>query len=314
MQVPRSGVRDIAWPALPDELNARMLALQFQYEETERWAPADIEAQQFQQIGALLNFCHTAIPFWRDRLRKAGLRPGQKLNRQIWSRLPILTRREAQEAGAKLRPAQLPDGHGQARTGATSGSTGMPLRYARSEIAHFLFLASNLRLMLWHGRDMTQKVATIRLVASGGAVPQGVETAARWGEGYEAFPTGPAIRFDMRLPPARQVEILRQEAAAYIIALPSNAAQLAQYCRETGTNLPSLRGINTYGEVLSDDSRAICQEVFGCRVADAYSTEELGYVAIQCPAHNHHHVLAETALVEILDAAGRPCAPSFKIA
>ena len=305
----RSDHRDIAWPALPNEINARILALHFQYEQFERWPLADIEAQQFRQIEALLAFCHTDVPFWRDRLRRAGLRPGQKLTPQLWSRVPVLTRRDAQELGMALRPARAPADHGRLFTGATSGSTGMPMHYAKTELARFFFVATNLRIALWHGFDMTQKLAVSRLLASGADVPTGVSTTLNWGEGYEGFITGPAVVFDIRLPPARQVEILRQEQVGALITFPTNAAQLALFCRDTGQTLPALRAINTYGELMPDDCRTLCHEVLGVDVVDVYSSEETGFLSMQCPEHDHHHVMAETMKLEIIDDAGRPCGP-----
>ena len=303
--VPRSGLRDIAWPALPDEIGARMLALQFQFEETERWPAADIEAQQFRQIEELLRFCHGAIPFWRDRLRKAGIRPGQKLTRQIWSRLPILTRREAQEAGLRLRPAQVPEDHGKIITGATDAT----FSYPRSELARFMGFAANLRGLLWHGLDMSGKAAFARQLAAGVEVPQTTAAMPNWGDGFEAFATGPGIVFDLRLPPSRQCDILVQERVTVFITSASNAAQLARYCRETGNGLPDLRAVYTNGTVLTEDTRALCREIFGVPVIATYCPDETGFVAIRCPDHDHLHVMAEHVKVEILDAAGRSCGP-----
>lgn len=305
----RSDHRDIAWPALPDEINARILALHFQYEQFERWPLKEIEAQQFRQIEALIAFCNTDVPFWRDRLRRAGIRPGQKLTPQLWSRLPVLTRRDAQELGTALRPAQSPADHGKLYTGATSGSTGMPMNYAKSELSRFFFVATNLRIALWHKFDMTKTLAASRLLASGQEVPNSVVAAPNWGEGYEGFITGAGRKFDIRLPPARQVEILRQEQASYLITLPGNAAQIARYCRDAGQSLPMLRAINTYGQVLSEDCRGLCRDVLGVDVVDVYSSEETGFLSMQCPEHDHHHVMAETMKLEIIDDAGHPCGP-----
>ena len=36
---------------------------------------------------------------------------------------------------------------------------------------------------------------------------------------------------------------------------------------------------------------------------------EVGYIALQCPQHEHYHVQFETLIVEVLDSAGTPCAP-----
>ena len=73
-------------------------------------------------------------------------------------------------------------------------------------------------------------------------------------------------------------------------------------------HLPDLRAVITYGEPVPPDVRA-CRETWGVPVQDIYSCEELGYIAMQCPRHEHYHVQSETVLVEVLDEQGRPCAP-----
>ena len=64
----RSELRDIVWPGLPPEPGARLLAMQFQYAESERWEREEIEAQQFRQLEALIAHCDRAMPFYRERL------------------------------------------------------------------------------------------------------------------------------------------------------------------------------------------------------------------------------------------------------
>jgi phenylacetate-CoA ligase len=73
--------------------------------------------------------------------------------------------------------------------------------------------------------------------------------------------------------------------------------------------LPDLEAVHTLGEPLTPDVRAACREAWGVPVRDAYSCEELGFIALQCPLHEHYHVQSESVLVEILDEEGRPAAP-----
>ena len=40
-----------------------------------------------------------------------------------------------------------------------------------------------------------------------------------------------------------------------------------------------------------------------------YSTQEVGYITLQCPKSEHHHVQAEGVFIEILDDNGSPCRP-----
>jgi phenylacetate-CoA ligase len=40
-----------------------------------------------------------------------------------------------------------------------------------------------------------------------------------------------------------------------------------------------------------------------------YTSSECGYMALQCPEHDHLHVQSELLLIEVLDANDRPCQP-----
>lgn len=42
-------------------------------------------------------------------------------------------------------------------------------------------------------------------------------------------------------------------------------------------------------------------------VADLYSSQEVGNIALQCPEGEGYHVMAESVLVEVLDDQGAPC-------
>lgn len=307
--VVRSRTPGLRWPGLPGSTESRVLALQFQYAQTERWPAADIEAWQFRQIEALIAHCERSIPFWRDRLRKAGLRAGQRLTPQLWSRLPILTRNEVQDAGEDLRPEQLPDGHGQVFEASTSGSTGIPLRLVRSELDWVYWDSINLRQTLWQGVDLSAKCAIVRNVR---VSPQPVPEPERhpdWGAAFAAFTTGQYILVDIRLPVGQIVDCLVREQPALLSTFPSTAGLIARHCREHGIRIPGLKSIIVYGEVLTEETRLACRDALGIEVADAYSAEEAGFMAVQCPLHPHLHVMSEYARVEILDEQGVACAP-----
>ena len=88
-----------------------------------------------------------------------------------------------------------------------------------------------------------------------------------------------------------------------------NLKVLARYCLAHDIRVPSLKTVYSQGEVLSDDARAACREAWGVEVVDNYSAVEAGQLAFQCPDQPHLHVQSESAVVEILDADGRPCPP-----
>jgi len=62
------------------------------------------------------------------------------------------------------------------------------------------------------------------------------------------------------------------------------------------------------GEHLGDATRALAREVWGVEVFDQYVATEVGFIAVQCPAHDGYHVLDDHVVVEVVDDRGDPCA------
>jgi phenylacetate-CoA ligase len=90
---------------------------------------------------------------------------------------------------------------------------------------------------------------------------------------------------------------------------PTMLDRLVRRSAETGLRPRQLRQVLTISEILAPGLRELCRAEWNAPVADTYSTREAGYLALQCPDTDHYHLQSETALVEILDPAGRPCAP-----
>ena len=234
---PRSELRDIVWPGLPPEPGARLLAMQFQYAASERWAPEEIQAQQFRQLEALIAHCDRTIPFYRERLRRAGLRAGQKLSPALWSRLPVLTRAEAEAADKRLQAGKILQSHGAVVTIAVSGPDGRKLDFSTSELAHFFRLSQELRGALWHDTVFSGKLAVIEAETLVPPPPEGRQVAD-WGPGFAAaFTTGPAVRLDIGQPIAAQAAWLVAEQPGTLRTSAANAALLAQYFVAHGLRL-----------------------------------------------------------------------------
>jgi phenylacetate-CoA ligase len=288
----------------------RLLAMQQQFTESERWSPQRMSRYQFQQLSHLLKHAYERIPFYRPRLADAGYRPGREVTAGLWSRLPVLTRRELQEQRDAFICAELPPGHGEISVGYTSGSMGMPLKIARSQFAAMYWSAITLREMLWHQRDFRLKQGAIRRDHEGRAFPPAGRRLPSWGSpAADVFHTGPGVLLDNRSTASEQADWLLREEPAYLVSFPSIIDELARHFRQRGLRPKGLKTINTMSEVVSPSLRAACREAFGVGIADMYSATETGYLALQCPVHDHYHVQSEALLVEVLNEAGRPCDP-----
>ncbi len=301
----QSALPEIGWPAVPGAGAAGVLALLFQLEQAQ-WMPAEtIELLQMRQLDALVRHAVQGSPWYREKYRDHH-DPGQPLDRERFARLPVLSRAALQASFDAIRSTNTPASHGTPAPGHTSGSTGMPVHFLRNRVTQMFWNAITLRDHLWQRRDMTGKLAVIRRQAA-------ASRALNWGPATDGLiRTGQAVSMSSGKTGTdvdAQIEFLLAERPDYLLTYPSNIASLARRCIERGIGLPGLKQARTLGEIVTDETRKLCREALGVDLADVYSSEEVGYLALQCPGGTHYHIQSESMLVEVLDDAGRPCAP-----
>jgi phenylacetate-CoA ligase len=308
--LPRSALAGVVWPAATAPAASAVRALQWQFERSERWPAERLQAQQFQQLAALLDHCAATVPYWRTRLAQAGLPAGGTLTPASWQRLPVLTRSAVRAAGAALHATPVPPQHGRLLQVSTSGSTGVPLVCHKTDVTRLFWHAAVVRETLWHGLDPAGRLAIIAGDPGRAAPPPDGLALAGWGPSLAAaFQTGPAARLDIQAPVPAQADWLRRQDPDCLLSWASNIAALARHCLDAGIRLPRLRAVRSVAEPVAPALRALCRAAWGATVIDAYSAEETGYIALQCPESELYHVLAEDVLLEVLDDAGAPCAP-----
>jgi phenylacetate-CoA ligase len=302
--VPASNLPGVLWPALPGVPGQRMLAMQFQFSQSERWPLLKLREAQFAQLAVLLRHARDTVPFYRERL--SGLALDGPLNARTFASIPLLRRADIQSHFKSMVSSACPTEHGAVKEGQTSGSTGRPISFVGTELTEAFWHAFTLRDHLWHNRDFSAKLAAIRSrVAPGSGVG--------WGDSTDsAFHTGPAVMCNTERPIAEQAQWLMQENPHYLISVASNLQALAKHCRALGLRPSNLREVRTYGEALHPDARFEIRAAWDVPLSDMYSCREAGYLALQCPQHEHYHVQSESIYLELLNAVGKPCVAGEK--
>jgi phenylacetate-CoA ligase len=283
-----------------------MLAALFQLKLSQWWHPEQLAAHQLQQLRSLVAFAVQQVPHYRSLIGAAlpaVLRDPRALTWENFADWPILDRAGLRDYGANLLAANLPQDHGGKSWMFTAGSTGAPLRCAVTTVAHFFRSALLMRGQFWHDLDFALTMAEIRPgLASGGA--------PGWGAAPNvAYPTGPSVTLPASTDTDAQLDWLIARSPGYLASTASNLRALLLRSRETGRVPHGLDALLSSAEPLAPDLRQLARELWGTRVIDTYSCAEAGVLALQCPRRDHFHVQAETAIVEILDEAGRACAP-----
>jgi phenylacetate-CoA ligase len=296
-----SAVSGLAWPAVPHDAGAAMLAAQFQLGDSEWWDSARIERHQFRQLQRTLAACADTVPHVRSVLSGMRLRPQDVTGPDALARFPVLTRRDLQLDGDRLHARSIPDTHQPVVEGHTSGSTGMPVRFRTTAVNAFFFHALGLREVYWHRRAIDAPIAVIRHGCAEGDVDG-------WGPETDAVhASGMCSTLSINTPVDEQLAWLCRKRPRYVLTFPTNLRALIDAVARGACWPDSVVEVRTVSEALDATLRADCQRHLGAVLTDVYSAQEVGYLALQCPDHPHYHVQSETLILEVLRDDGSRC-------
>jgi phenylacetate-CoA ligase len=283
---------------------SQIMAVLEQLRITERLTPDELALQQMALLQALVEHAAASSTHFAARLQAAALTPPDLTQPGGLARLAPLTRRALVDAGEGLFCRSTPGAHGQVAATSTSGSTGEPVTVRRTQLCQLHWFAQTLREHLWHGRDFAARLAVVRAnITVFSQLPS-------WGPPCDdVFRTGPALVLPVSSPVEQIWRRFVEFKPGYLLILPSVLDSLLDLLdRGGGARLENVRGIRTLSETVPTRLRAKAQRLLGCDINDAYSSQEGGVMAMQCPEEGSYHV-AETMIMEIIDANGDPCAP-----
>lgn len=294
------------WPRLPEGEPARILDVLGQLDETQWMTRDEIESAQLIQLESVVSHAAATVPYYRERFSSLGLVPGDRLNWTTWRNIPRLTRGTLQGEFARLKTEKLPDRHGRISHRSTSGSTGQPVQSLSTAVMRLIHEAITLRDQLWHRRDMRGVCAAVR--TRKGEIMRTPMSSKNWGSPIsKVFRSGPAYLIDCRNDISTIRGWLEKMNPTHLVCIPSVLEGLCREFERLGRRPAGLRQVATFAEKVRDEQRALTRRALGVPIQDIYSSEEFGYIALQCPEHDHYHVQAENVLLEILDEQGQPC-------
>ena len=309
-QAQADSLAGIRWPRLAGTGPHALGPILAQFKRTQ-WLPAEaLRASQLVQLHALLSDAQKNVPYYKETIAAKLFDPMFALTMENWRQLPILTRSDIQDNSAELLSHGIPASHHPLGETQTSGSTGQPVKVASTAVTRLFWSAVTMRDHYWHQRDFTGKLCSIRAIArDSGAVAKGVDHSS-WGwPAASLHDTGRSAVLSLGTDIGAQAGWLVQRDPEYLLTYPANLTALVEHFRSTGAALTKLKEIRTVGEMVSPALRDQCRELWGVPVVDVYSSQEVGYLALQCPESGLFHLQSETMMVEILDDAGDPTPP-----
>jgi phenylacetate-CoA ligase len=184
----------------------------------------------------------------------------------------------------------------------TSGSSGIPFNFPRSDAMRRAMDAVMWAAYGWHGIRPGDRYGIMwgRPVAGKARLRKWASDAALSRIRYNAFVVTPQQS-------AQYHRKLRASGVQWIYGYPSLVTVFAEHCRELGLDGRSLRlrAVILTGEMLSEAQRTLISEFFGTRVVNEYGCTEIGILGLECE-NGRMHALTGAGLVEVLDEQDMP--------
>lgn len=293
---------------MPDPRVLPILAMLYQLERAQWMDRAAHRRLLFGQLDLLLRTAHRNVAYYNEALGGAGYDPNRPLDEAGWANVPFLTRRTLQDQGKRLLSGDIPQVMQPFKHTKSSGSTGMPVEVYQPSTKNPMMYATAVFEPLIHGADFSGKTAAIRVLRN--QDPLKPVRGADWGGPISVLlRTGPSAAIASETDPEQQADWVIAEKPHILQMFPSSLEALLPVLKAKGAALDNLAYFRTLGEQLPERIREDVRTLFDRRIVDSYSAQEVGLIAIQCPEHDHYHLVHDMIFTEVLRDDGTPCAP-----
>jgi phenylacetate-CoA ligase len=274
---------------------AAMITRHRQELEQSQWLSLE-ELQELQliKLRRLLAHAYEHVPFYRQRFRQAGVHPRDIKTLADLRRIPILTKKDVQTQLHDLVATNYD--RAQLHRDATGGSTGASTVFYLDKESLAYNKASKARYRKWYGFEMGAKVAFLWGAARD--VPD-MSLRARLNLilGRQRWLNSYGTSVDQMKRFAQEMQVWKP---SFIVGYSSSLHLFARFLREHNLDGIHPQAIESSAEKLYDFQRELVEQVFGCRVFNAYGSREFGGVAAECEQHQGMHILADVMYVELI--------------
>jgi phenylacetate-CoA ligase len=287
-------LKQILLPAGDLVLGQRMIERLRFLEEAQWWEPDRLAEYRDRLLRSLMEVSYRDVPFYRELMNSAKLRPTELSNPEALSRLPIVTK-------SMLRAAY--PHHTTRATGfrvyeaSSSGSTGANFFVMTDSYTEGWYRASFLLACEWAGWQIGEPhmQTGMTLKRSRGRWLKDIVLRCHYISAFDLSNS----QLDQNL------GVLDENNIQHLWGYPGSLYYLAQRAIETGWNRP-LRSVITWGDNLYPHYRSTIESAFRGKVFDTYGCAEGIQVSAQCGQLDTYHVHDLDVIVECVDDSGEP--------
>jgi phenylacetate-CoA ligase len=267
-----------------------------------------IEWLQRRHLRTIVAHAYRTVPFYRDAMRRAGLKPADFRTVDALSRLPLIDGAfvRANVDAFRSTAHRLQDCHTLVSTG-TSATGQKRISWDTRALFRQLAYGERDRVVLYHllGKTWGQRRLSLFPAESSTAEVTRfhrdrlfVPAAFARTESLSSQATYEEI--------AQRINELRPDV---VYSYGSVAEGFFRHAAASGVELNPPRVWVYGGDGLSEEGRALIEERYGCWVHSTYQAVEVGRIGFQCEERSGFHLNVDFCPVRIVDAEGNDLPP-----
>ncbi len=266
--------------------------------EQRGWSMPKRRAHQWRSLRALVQHAFEHVPLYQRFFAKAGFIPEMLDDWDDLQKIPILTKQDLRTAAEN--DLIVSNNRDDIRWLASSGSTGIPARMARTESSLWHYMACNTALFFdWcQGAPLSNGLYLVDMA------PDSIDFAAA----DLLRTTVPDSRiFSVHDPVAKLTRELLSIVPEFISSYPSTLRAIALDLKAQNRVIKKTHLIHLTSEMLDAHTRHLLGQIFpNARLIETYTSTEGGLVAFQCPHDARWHIAETNVICEIVDESGLP--------
>jgi len=264
------------------------------------WEPSRLKKFQENRLRAMIHHAYDSSPFYHQRFRKMGLKPGDIETADDLRKVPVVRKEELATNVESVLSSRFRVG--ELRVSRTSGSTGKPLNIYMTQGENEFRKAKHLRAQMALGQRPWDKWVTITSPLHF-AETSGLQRLLRL---YGVYAV--SVFDDMD----KQFSRFQELKPDVIDGYSNSILLLAKEVKKRGNTGIRPRFLVSGAELIDGGSRRFVEDVFGAPFYDQYACVEFERLAWQCKEKSAYHIDADSVVMQFVDENGEEAGPGEK--
>ena len=260
-----------------------------------------IKERQDRKVHKTMKRAYNHVPFYRERFEENGLTPDDFRCTEDLAKFPILTRKDLREWMQSEFEAH-PDEKDNWEIFSTSGSSGVPLKFALTHREAACMNANWIRVLMFAGYDPVRgKMLSFLTTHSKVDPKKGDSWIQKLGlMRRKIVPEHLYVGEGMR----DLIELVNDYKPDCLCFRKNVLVRMALYAKTHNMTIHQPKVYTPVSEMVDDITRKLLLETYGPGLMDAYGCNETGSCAVRLPGSDLFYIYSDTHVLNLVDDEG----------